>query len=89
MHLPIGYYNLYTLLNSEAVKRKKKDIVIIHVDMNGMAQVPCTGHMNDIYRDCAAQHSSLRPLIRLKEEENISQRHQGFSPSWWQRMGQE
>ena len=24
MHLPIGYYNLYTLLNSEAAKRKEK-----------------------------------------------------------------
>ena len=57
--------------------------------MSGVSQVPCTGHMNDIYRDRAAQRSSLRPLIRLKVEESISQRHQGFSPSWWKRMGQE
>ena len=80
MHLPIGYYNLYTLLNSEAVKLKKKGIIIRYVNMNGMARVSCTGHMNDMYRDRAAQRSSLWPSARLKEEENISQRHQGFSP---------
>ena len=64
--------NLYTLLNSEVVKRKKKDITIIHTNMNGTAQVPCTGHTNYMYRDRAAQRSSLRPSAKLKEEENIS-----------------
>ena len=74
MQLPIGYYNLYTLLNSEVVKRKekkKKDITIIHVNMNGTAQVPRTGHTNYMYRDRAAQRSSLRPLAKLKGEKRI------------------
>ena len=81
MHLPIGYYNLYTLLNSEVAKgkeKKKRDITIIHVNMNGTAQVPRTGHTNYMYRDRAAQRSSLRPLVTLQEEENISQRHRGL-----------
>ena len=75
MQLPIGYYNLYTLLNSEVVKReekKKRDITIIHVNVDRIAQVPRTGHTNYMYRDRAAQRSSLKPLVTLKEEEYIS-----------------
>ena len=76
MQLPVGHYNLYTLLNSKVVKKKgkekKRDITIIHVNMNGTAQVPCTGHTNYMYRDRAAQRSSLKPLVTSKEEENIS-----------------
>lgn len=74
MHSPVGYYNLYNLINNEVVKRKgkKKDIAIIHVHMNGVSQVPYTGHTNNMCRDCAAQRSSLRPLVKPMEEENVS-----------------